>query len=77
MKTNRMIAKLALPKTVIPCKVDATYGAIKIGDLLVASPPPGHAMLAEEGPRGGRVIAMALEGLPAGKGRVNVLVMSR
>lgn len=68
-------AAIALSGTV-PCKVDAGYGAIKVGDLLVTSPTPGHAMRADD-PRPGTVIGKALESLDAGSGTIRVLVMLR
>jgi len=61
---------------IVSCKVDATYGAIREGDLLVASPTPGHAMRAEN-PAQGTVIGKALEPLPNGTGLIKVLVMLR
>lgn len=60
----------------VPVKVDAGYGAIRAGDLLVASPTPGHAMRADD-PAPGTVIGKALEGLDRGTGRVRMLVMMR
>lgn len=68
-------AAIALSGTV-PCKVDAAYGPIEVGDLLVASPTPGHAMRADD-PRPGTVVAKALEPLNAGTGLIKVLVMLR
>jgi len=55
---------------------DAGYGAIRAGDLLVASPTPGHAMRTLE-PRTGTVIGKALEPLEAGSGAIRVLLMAR
>ena len=60
----------------VPVKVDADYGAIRAGDLLVASPTPGHAMRADD-PAPGTVIGKALEPLGGGTGRVTMLVMMR
>ena len=56
-------------------KADATYGAIRPGDLLVTSPTKGHAMR----PRGskarpGTVIGKALEALPSGRGEILALL---
>ena len=66
----------------VPCKVDASYSEIKIGDLLMVSPTPGHAMKVK--PIGelnghpvypqGSIVAKALEPLKQGKGKILVLV---
>jgi hypothetical protein len=53
--------------------VDASYGAIRPGDLLVSSPMPGHAMRAEN-PGIGTVIGKALGGLESGTGTIAVMV---
>lgn len=62
-------------------KSDAQYGAIKIGDLLVTSPTPGHAMRSrpmrvgkETLHRPGTLLGKALEALPRGKGQILVLL---
>jgi hypothetical protein len=62
-------------------KVDATYGAIKIGDLLVTSPTPGYAMkskaikvVGQTMHRPGTLLGKALEPLPNGKGEILVLL---
>ena len=62
-------------------KADATYGAIKIGDLLVTSPTPGYAMRSRPVRVGGHslhrpgtLLGKALEALPGGKGEVLVLL---
>jgi len=54
-------------------KVDASYGPIQPGDLLVSSPNPGCAMKAVE-PKIGTVIGKALAGLDAGTGVIAVLI---
>jgi hypothetical protein len=54
-------------------KVDASYGAIRPGDLLVSSPTPGHAMRADD-PRMGTVIGKALDSLETGTGAIAVMV---
>jgi hypothetical protein len=61
----------------VPVKVTDEGGAIRAGDLLVASSTPGHAMRAPEGPRPGTVIGKSLGSLDRGKGTVEVLVMLR
>jgi hypothetical protein len=55
-------------------KVDASFGAIQPGDLLVSSSNPGHAMKAES-PRVGTVIGKALGELESGTGVIPVQVM--
>jgi hypothetical protein len=61
---------------VIGCKVDADYGAIWPGDLLVTSPTPGHAMRTDA-PLPGTMLGKALEPLAEGTGTIRVLVMLR
>jgi len=58
------------------CKVDADLGAIRAGDLLVASSTPGHAMRSDN-PRPGTILGKALESLEAGTGLISVLVILR
>jgi hypothetical protein len=62
-------------------KVDASYGAIRIGDLLVTSPKAGYAMRsrpvkvgAQLMHRPGTLLGKALEALPNGKGEILVLL---
>ena len=62
-------------------KVDANYGSIAVGDLLVTSAIPGYAMRSEpvniggaEIHRPGTVIGKALEPLGAGQGEILVLL---
>lgn len=69
------LAKVALAGRV-PVKVDASYGAIQIGDLLVASATPGHAMRSEN-PAPGTVVGKALEAYASGQGTIMMLVLSR
>jgi len=57
----------------VPCKVDASYAAIKPGDLLTTSDTPGHAMKATN-PVIGTILGKALEPLDAGTGTIEVLV---
>jgi hypothetical protein len=57
------------------CKVDASFGSVRPGDLLVTSPTPGHAMRANDaGRRAGAVLGKAMTALEAGRGLVLVLV---
>ena len=70
-------APIVFAGAVALCNVDATDGAIAVGDLLISSPTPGHAMRAPEPPTSGTVIAKALEALDAGTGLIRVLVLSR
>jgi len=68
-------APVALTGTV-DVKVDAGFGSIRAGDLLTASPTPGHAMRADEAVPG-TILGKALAPLDAGTGRVRMLVMLR
>lgn len=57
------------------CKVDASYGAVRGGDLLTTSPTPGHAMrAADRGKAFGATLGKALGSLDEGIGLVPVLV---
>jgi len=59
-------------------KVDAGYGAIRPGDLLVASPTPGHAMRPLEAVTApGAVLGKALDGLEVGAGTIRMVMMLR
>jgi hypothetical protein len=58
------------------CKVDASYGAIRVGDLLATSPTTGRAMRADE-PAAGTILGKALEPLASGTGAIRVLVTLR
>jgi len=59
----------------VECKVDAGYGAIRCGDLLVSSPTSGHAMRGgDSASTPGAVLGKALRGLDAGTGLVPILV---
>lgn len=55
----------------VPVRVDASYGAIRPGDPLAASPEPGVAMKAR---RAGPVLGTALEGREQGEGLLMMLV---
>ncbi len=61
---------------IVNCRVDAGFGAVWPGDLLVTSPTPGHAMRADA-PLPGTVLGKALEPLEEGVGAIKVLVMLR
>jgi hypothetical protein len=61
----------------VPVKVSAENGAIRPGDLLVASSMPGHAMRAPANPAPGTVIGKSLGQLDDGAGVVEMLVMLR
>jgi hypothetical protein len=57
------------------CKVDATYAAIAVGDLLTTSPTAGHAMKADDRAQAfGAVIGKALRALKEGNGLIPVLI---
>jgi hypothetical protein len=57
------------------CKVDATYGAVEVGDLLTTSPTPGHAMKVSDPLKAfGAVIGKALSPMETGEGIIPVLV---
>lgn len=57
------------------CKVDASYAAIKIGDLLTTSDNPGHAMKATDPLQAfGAVIGKALRPLNEGQRLIPILI---
>ena len=57
------------------CKVDAAFGAVRVGDMLTTSQTPGHAMKASDPARSfGAVIGKALGEIEHGRGLVPVLV---
>jgi hypothetical protein len=62
-------------------KVDASSGAVRVGDLLVTSPKPGMAMRSQPlnvggatFHRPGTLLGKALEPLPSGEGEILVLL---
>ncbi|MGO9275248.1 MAG: hypothetical protein ACLQOO_34275, partial [Terriglobia bacterium] len=60
---------------VVPCKVTAANGPIRVGDLLVTSSRAGYAMRGTDRRRMlGAVVGKALEPLPEGTGVIQVLV---
>jgi hypothetical protein len=57
------------------CWADASYGAIRPGDLLTTSLTPGHAMKVNDSTRAtGAVLGKAMTSLPEGRDLVLVLV---
>lgn len=57
------------------CKVDASLGAIEVGDLLTTSARPGYAMKAIEPMKAfGAVIGKALQAHPDGQGLIPILI---
>jgi hypothetical protein len=57
------------------CKVDATYGAVRPGDLLTTSPTSGHAMRADDRNRAfGSVIGKALGTCESGRMLLPILI---
>src|SRR2546426_19225 len=65
----------------VKLKVDAGYGAVAVGDLLVTSPTPGSAMRSEPVTVGGvalhrpgTLVGKALESLDTGQGEILVLL---
>jgi hypothetical protein len=57
------------------CKVDANYGAIKVGDLLTTSPTLGHAMKTDDPLKAfGAVIGKALRSLEEGQRLIPILI---
>ena len=69
------LARVALAGRV-PVTVDAAYGAIRAGDLLVASATAGHAMRSDN-PAPGTVVGKALEGFDSGRGSIMMMVLNR
>jgi hypothetical protein len=61
----------------VPVKVTVESGAIRPGDLLVASSTPGCAMRAPAEPAPGTVVGKALQTLSAGTGVIEMIVMLR
>lgn len=58
------------------CKVDASFGAVAMGDLLTTSPTRGHAMKATSADRAfGSVLGKAMAALTDGRGMIPVLVI--
>src|SRR5436190_12101810 len=62
----------------VKVKVDARYGAVAVGDLLVTSPTTGHAMRATADGgntvKPGTLLGKALEPLASGQGEILVLL---
>jgi hypothetical protein len=57
-------------------RVDASYGSVQPGDLLVASPHAGLAMPTDS-PQPGAVVGKALSGLDAGTGLVPIIILQQ
>jgi hypothetical protein len=63
---------------IVPCKVSTENGPISRGDLLVTSSRQGYAMRASDTTKiAGAVIGKALQPLPSGAGKIEVLVTLR
>jgi hypothetical protein len=59
----------------VACRADASYGSIRVGDLLTTSPSPGCAMKASDPARAfGTIIGKALISLDEGDGLVPMLI---
>jgi len=59
----------------VACRADASFGSIKMGDLLTTSPTTGCAMRVSDPERArGAVIGKALGTLESGEGLVNMLI---
>ena len=65
----------------VPCRVDATYGVIRPGDVLTTSPTEGRAMKAQPVNAGGieiyrpsTVLGKSMGTLESGTGTIEVLV---
>ncbi len=69
------LARVALAGRV-PVKVDASCGAIQIGDALVASATPGRAMRSGN-PASCTVVGKALEPFASGQGTIMMMVLNR
>lgn len=61
----------------VPVKVTDEAGSIRVGDLLVSSSTPGHAMKAPNHPAPGTIVGKALQPHGSGSGTVEMLVMLR
>jgi hypothetical protein len=73
-KSSRNRQPIALLGKVF-CKVDASHGAIEIGDLLTTSPTLGHAMKAGDPLKAfGAVIGKALRSVKEGQDLIPVLI---
>jgi hypothetical protein len=60
---------------IVPCKVTTLHGAIRRGDLLVASEIPGYAMRATDRSRiAGAIVGKAMQELREGSALIEILV---
>ena len=62
---------------IVPTKVCDEGGAIRSGDLLVTASVPGHARKAPRNPAPGTVLGKALAPHEKGRGKIEVLLVSR
>jgi hypothetical protein len=74
MSSSRNRVPIALAGKVY-CRVDCSFGAVRVGDLLTSSPTPGHAMRATGRAVRGAVIGKALQKVGDGREEVLMLVM--
>lgn len=59
----------------VACKADASYGEIKVGDLLTTSPNAGHAMKVQDRTQAaGAIIGKAMSPLKSGCGLVTLMI---
>ena len=73
-RRGNSLVSLAIPGSVVECKVDARYGAIHVGDLLTTSPTVGHAMKTGD-PQLGTIIGKAIESHDLGIGTIKIITM--
>jgi len=57
-------------------RIDASYGSVRPGDLLVTSPHAGFAMRTDS-PQTGTVVGKALSGLDAGTGLIPIIILQQ
>ena len=59
------------------CRVDATTAPVAVGDRLIGSTNPGHAMRDDGAHANATVLGRAIDPLPGGTGTIRVLVTAR